>query len=330
MNECGTRAWLASPPGRAGIAIIDLQGAEGLLDDVIAAVAPGPGVSPGNAVHRRIADVDDGLVTRLDPSHAQLMPHGGNAIVRRVAKVLKESGVQWLASPPPGARFEARDRIEALALDTIARATSRAAIPPLLRQSAAWERRQGPLDEEERNRGRRLDRLVEPAVIACVGAPNAGKSSLLNALAAVDAAIVTDRPGTTRDRVSRHLDLDGVAVEWIDTPGIRETKDPIERMAIEASVTAIRSATLIVRLIAPDVPDARIPGDLSPVEGVLEVRSKTDLAPVSDGVHGVSAITGEGITKLARSIRSRIVREEDLSSSGRWSFCDELRTESDL
>ena len=167
---------------------------------------------------------------------------------------------------------------------------------------------------------------MTPVTIACVGAPNAGKSSLLNALAAVDAAIVADRPGTTRDRVSRRLDLRGVVVEWIDTPGLRETDDPIEQAAIQASLAAIRAATLVVRLHAPDIEDPRLPDDLSPAEGILDVHSKSDLQPPDGTDIGVSARTGEGIVELARTVRSRIVREEDLSSLGRWVVHDELRS----
>ena len=326
MSEVGTRAWLASPPGRGGIAIIDLEGSAGSLEKLIQEMTPGSRVSPGQAVHCRIADIDDGLVLRLDETHAQLMPHGGIAIVRRIVEALQRSGTRWFEAPPSGMRFEARDRIEALALDTMANATSPAAIAPLLRQAEAWRQDTSHLGPDELLRGRRLDRLVKPATIACVGAPNAGKSSLLNALLAVDAAIVTDQPGTTRDRVSRRLDLAGVVVEWIDTPGLRKTEDPIERAAIDASLSAIRSATLVVRLVAPDVPDPRLPDGLSPEEGILDVHSKIDLQPQSGPEPGVSAVTGEGIRELAGELRTRIVREDDLASKGRWCFCEELRS----
>ncbi|MBC03843.1 MAG: hypothetical protein CMJ34_11170 [Phycisphaerae bacterium] len=326
MSTLGVRAWLASPPGRGGIAVIDLEGEAKPLEKLLGSLAPGAPVAPGEAVHRRIADIDDGMVLRPGSCHAQLMPHGGIAIVRRIAEALQQAGASWSPAPPPGARFEARDRVEALALDTISIALSPAAIGPLLRQSRAWRDASGPLDAEDLARGRRLDRMVRPASIACVGSPNAGKSSLLNALLAIDAAIVTDRPGTTRDRVSRHLDLAGVVVEWIDTPGLRRTDDPIEERAIEASLEAIREATLVVRLLAPDVPDPELPDDLSPEEGILDVRSKIDLQPES--APGISAVTGEGIPELAMELRDRIVRPEDLSSNGRWCFCDELRPES--
>ena len=253
------------------------------------------------------------------------MPHGGIAIVSRIAEALRRSGARWSRTAPAGVRFEARNRIEALALDTMAVAASPAAVTPLLRQADAW-RRDDKIDPEELARGRRLDRLVTPATIVCVGAPNAGKSSLLNALLAVDAAIVTDRPGTTRDRVSRRLDLAGVVVEWVDTPGLRESEDPIERSAIEASLSTIRAATLVVRLIAPNLADPRLPDGLDPEEGILEVRSKIDLRTEPGPGLGVSARTGRGIRELAEELRGRIIREDDLATEGRWCFCEELRT----
>ena len=149
MSDARIRAWLASPPGRAGVAIVDLEGDPRSLDSVLGIVAPGPQVDAGQASHRRIAEVDDGLLVRLDETHAQLMPHGGLAIVRRLAQTLDSAGCRWLDSPPPGVRFEAEDRVEALALDTMAGAASLATLDPLLRQSAAWDLHHGRLDAEE-------------------------------------------------------------------------------------------------------------------------------------------------------------------------------------
>jgi small GTP-binding protein len=324
----GVRAWLASPSGRGGVAIIDLQADDAdALNAVLAAIAPGAPVRGGDWRPRRLADIDDGVVARLDDRHAQLMPHGGPAIVRRIAFALQAAGADWLREPPGDHRIEANDEIESLALEIMPRAASPAAIPILLRQSSAWRARTGPLDAEELERTARLDRLVTPATIACIGAPNAGKSTLLNAMARTQAAIVSALPGTTRDRVSRRIEFGGVVVEWIDTPGLRDSDDPIEQAAIAASLPAIRGATLIVHLTSPDTENAVIPDGLAPSEGVLRVVNKLDLDPSAAELAdlAISAGTGEGVVKLAQAVRERLVRAEDLEFHGRWAFDPRLR-----
>ena len=324
----GVRAWRSSPPGRGGVAIIDLAAdAEAALDAVITAISEDAAGRPSSLVHRRIAGVDDGIVARIDATHAQLMPHGGPLIVRDIAKALRGLGVTWLDAAPAGVRPEAADPIEAAMLDALSVASSPAAIPHLLAQPARHRRDDAPFSDREIAIGRRLDRLMRPVTIACIGAPNAGKSSLLNALHRSDMAIVSELPGTTRDRVSAALDLDGVVVEWLDTPGLRDSEDPIETAAIAAAMEAIRHAVLVIHLVAPDVEDAGLPEGLAPVEGVLRVRGKADLlghraacANEDEIDLRVSAVTGEGITAFASVVRNRIVRAEDLAFEGRWPF----------
>lgn len=323
---------LASPPGRGGVAIIDLHAEDAAaLDAILATIAPGRAIPLGQWAARRLADLDDGAVARIDDRNAQLMPHGGPAIVRGIAEALRAAGAAWHASPLPGVRPEAADPIESAALDLLATAASPAALPVLLRQSAAWNARSGPLDAEEIERSRRLDRLITPPLVACVGAPNAGKSSLLNALARIDAAIVSEMPGTTRDRVTRFLDLGGVVVEWIDTPGLRETDDPIERAAIELSLPAIRDAVLVVHLTSPDTDDAVLPAGLAPEEGVLAVVNKCDLDATNAATTSlaISATTGDGVAALAREVGRRIVRDDDLTFEGRWAFSPQARPAGD-
>ncbi|MDY8111057.1 tRNA uridine-5-carboxymethylaminomethyl(34) synthesis GTPase MnmE [Fulvimarina sp. 2208YS6-2-32] len=101
--------------------------------------------------------------------------------------------------------------------------------------------------------------------VAIVGAPNAGKSSLLNALAEREAAIVTDVPGTTRDVISVTLDLAGVPVILSDTAGIRHTRDAVEAIGIARARAAMAEADLILALEDP----AQTPGPLSRLKGLL-------------------------------------------------------------
>ncbi|MFR6042438.1 MAG: tRNA uridine-5-carboxymethylaminomethyl(34) synthesis GTPase MnmE, partial [Dysosmobacter welbionis] len=97
---------------------------------------------------------------------------------------------------------------------------------------------------------------------AIVGRPNAGKSSLLNALAGYERAIVTDIPGTTRDTVEESVLCGGVLLRLIDTAGIRATEDPVEQLGVERSRRAIASAELVLAVV-----DGAVPED--PEEGSL-------------------------------------------------------------
>ncbi|EAU41458.1 tRNA modification GTPase [Fulvimarina pelagi HTCC2506] len=178
--------------------------------------------------------------------------------------------------------------------------------------------------------------------VAIVGAPNAGKSSLLNALAEREAAIVTDVPGTTRDVISVTLDLSGVPVVLLDTAGIRETKDKVEAIGVGRTRAAMNEANLVLALEDPrDAPGplSRLKGLLSYVKpslgpvgqalddeeseeetlerDVLTVRTKVDLASgQKDPGHGkhleeggydfaISAKTGAGISELMEAISER-------------------------
>jgi len=144
--------------------------------------------------------------------------------------------------------------------------------------------------------GARRGRLVREGLqVAIVGNPNVGKSSLFNALLGADRAIVTDRPGTTRDLVTETLDLDGLRLTLVDTAGLREATDPAEIEGVERSRQAVAVADAIVHVIDDDnVPEA---GGANR----LIVRNKIDVSPASDtgaGVIAVSARTGDGLSQL--------------------------------
>ena len=94
--------------------------------------------------------------------------------------------------------------------------------------------------------------LREGMTVVLVGAPNVGKSSLLNALAGDDVAIVTDIAGTTRDTVREQITLDGIPIHMIDTAGLRQTDDIVEKMGIERSEKAVQNADIALILIDPD------------------------------------------------------------------------------
>lgn len=141
--------------------------------------------------------------------------------------------------------------------------------------------------------------------VVLVGVPNAGKSSLLNALARRGVAIVTDVPGTTRDLVEVSLDLDGIKVIVTDTAGLRRSADPVEQIGIERALRAAEDADLVIELVdlgASDPSDA-----VTSVGGGqrLRVLSKSDLRGgriEEEFDFAVSSVTGSGIPQLLRAI----------------------------
>ncbi len=157
---------------------------------------------------------------------------------------------------------------------------------------------------------RRGERLRDGLHVAIVGAPNAGKSSLLNALAERDAAIVSETAGTTRDVIEIRLDLGGWPVVLADTAGLRRGVSEVEEEGVRRARERARSADL--RIVVFD--GTRLP-DPASVEllgvGALAVVNKTDLCgPAPSGVAGVpavgvSALTGAGLAELLRRVESR-------------------------
>ena len=160
---------------------------------------------------------------------------------------------------------------------------------------------------------RRAARVREGVSIVLAGPPNAGKSSLLNALAGREAAIVSEYAGTTRDIIEVALDIAGVPVWLVDTAGLREPTNPIEAEGIARARARAERADLVLWLNAADKVDVDSPPKL-PVD-VWRVTTKIDLAPVavSVGDAAVSVRSGAGLealmTKLADYVRERLPHE---------------------
>ncbi|MGB3422989.1 MAG: tRNA uridine-5-carboxymethylaminomethyl(34) synthesis GTPase MnmE [Castellaniella sp.] len=150
--------------------------------------------------------------------------------------------------------------------------------------------------------------LREGLHVVLAGQPNVGKSSLLNALAGEDVAIVTPIAGTTRDRVVQQIHIDGIPLHIVDTAGLRETEDTVERIGIERSWAEIARAQVILHLQDarhPDDPlDAEIVQRLPDGVPVLRVWNKVDLltssdvAAADDAPLRISAHTGAGLDAL--------------------------------
>ena len=149
---------------------------------------------------------------------------------------------------------------------------------------------------------RRGEILKDGFKVAIVGAPNAGKSSLLNCLAERDVAIVSDIPGTTRDRIEVTLDLRGLAVRLIDTAGLRETADPIERLGIERAIDAARQADLVLHLCpVGETVDTFDAGSDGPPTWI--VTTKADMSTEALSGLAVSVRSGAGIDRLVERVR---------------------------
>lgn len=159
------------------------------------------------------------------------------------------------------------------------------------------------------DRGRLMNTGIPAAI---VGRPNAGKSSLLNALLGYDRAIVTSVPGTTRDTIEEKLRLGGLCLRLIDTAGIRESGDEAERLGVARSRAALDSAALVIVLVDGSAEytaeDAQLVAAAERAPHAVIVLSKNDLEQTAGAIAtslpvvSVSAVTGEGLEELERAI----------------------------
>ena len=167
--------------------------------------------------------------------------------------------------------------------------------------------------------------LREGMTVVLVGAPNVGKSSLLNALAGDDVAIVTDIAGTTRDTVREQITLDGIPIHMIDTAGLRQTDDIVEKMGIERSEKAVQNADIALILIDPDngVNETtreilfRLPENLKRIEIQNKIDLRNEQPERVDNLSGslksgadtlikLSAKTGAGLDLLKQALLAQI------------------------
>ena len=148
--------------------------------------------------------------------------------------------------------------------------------------------------------------LRDGALVVLAGPPNAGKSSLMNALLGERRTIVSATPGTTRDSIEEWLDVDGYPVRLVDTAGLRTTGDAIEGEGVKRAEELIERADLVLAL-------GNVAG--ADVRRVIRLHAKCDLDDVRDPALGlrVSAVTGEGLDELRRALGARLA---ELTESG--------------
>lgn len=182
--------------------------------------------------------------------------------------------------------------------------------------------------DEVRVEARQGSLLREGMKVVIAGRPNAGKSSLLNALAGREAAIVTDIAGTTRDVLREHIHLDGMPLHIIDTAGLREASDEVERIGIERAWNEIEHADRVLFMVDGTTTDATDPAALWPDFiarlpahlPVTVVRNKADVTGEQQGLEEVSgyslvrlsARTGEGVDILRTHMKKSMGFETHL------------------
>jgi tRNA modification GTPase len=159
----------------------------------------------------------------------------------------------------------------------------------------------------------RGEALREGLRLAIVGPPNAGKSSLINALARRDIAIVSEIPGTTRDVVSVRLNLGGYPVHVSDTAGLRETEDAIEAEGVRRARAEAQASHLILLLLDGSDSEAKIPAGLKPD---LVVWNKSDLASFQNREgFCLSLKSGDGFPELLDALKTRVEQRLETNST---------------
>ncbi len=311
---------LCSPQGvPAGVGILQIAADDASqLDCVLERLGLGM-VDVGQVRLRDLLGVDQGVVMRVSPTGCLLTPHGGVEILRRLGEVLRAAGLEeWEDVDPWSLYPEASSEIEARMLLALASCASPRGVDLLLVQPERWSQSDARSDPD-------LDRsrmhLLVPPTVALVGPPNVGKSTLLNALGGQVVSITRDEEGTTRDHVGVMLELDGLCVRCIDTPGMRKNPDPAEAEARRLAEIEIARADLVLLCgdagAAPPTP-AHLPTNGGRRLTVVLRRDLGDPAFAAD--LAVSARTGVGIDALARLIRRTLVPDRAIEDPSPWRF----------
>ena len=266
------------------------------------------------------------VLSRIADDVIELHCHGGSAAVARLEELLIGGGCRKVSWQDWAAGHES-DPFAAAALLALAEARTERTAAILLDQYNGALRKSIEQIEASLQAGDTAAaqqqaesllahaptglHLVRQWQVVVAGRPNVGKSSLINAIAGYQRAIVHDLPGTTRDIVGIQTALDGWPVEIFDTAGLRAAGDPIEQAGIELAHGKIATADLVVMVFDSSAPWTAADQDLFETHpSALLVSNKSDLPPVP-GPHpaamNVSAATSAGVEELCRAIAHRLV-----------------------
>jgi tRNA modification GTPase len=352
---------LATPPGRAALAVIRLsgEGAFAIAANVITGFRTDPARRATLATFHDSGGqpIDQGVYTVFPAPHSytgddlvELSCHGGLLVPSRLVAALQAAGARAAA---PG-EFTRRavlngklDLIQAEAVGDLIDATAPAQAQAALRQlEGGLSRRLASLRESlidvqallsydidfpEEDDGpvspdriaarveaaaaqiRNLvagapsaERLREGALLVFAGRPNAGKSSLFNALLGDERALVTEIPGTTRDTIEAHTDFLGWPVRLADTAGLWEAPERIDRLGVEVSRRYLAAADLVLLCVECGLNMEEEEVAIATSRPSLLVRTKADLAGHSGEGVAVSVVTGEGLGSLRRAAAERV------------------------
>lgn len=322
--------------------MVELVGSADGLGDACAQMTIGSLPPVGAISHRALPGPDDGLVIRASERLLLIAPHGGVALRVAQDRALRSAlgdPSAWAAAREGDSATrcdsshatmmvrwpEARSLVEACALDTLGSVRGTLGAATLLKQRERWTQADAPRPHDTHDHA--LRHLLTPPVIAIVGPPNAGKSTLANALAGRAVSIVDPRAGTTRDHVGVCVDLLGLEVMVLDLPGERADGDDIEQAAHAIARDLVARASLVVHTRAPGQDHARVahPAGTASLFALLQA----DRASASDPGEGevvASAATGQGMASLARAMRDALVPVEALESRRPWRFHPLLRS----
>ncbi len=290
----------------------------------------------GNASLRRICDLDEALVLRASDNTLIVTPHGGPRLRQRLVRAISDAGISFVSPnqlTPADIFIETANDIESRMLNTLSRAASPDAIALLLAQPQRWKKYGAPTPADAA-RSKRLCRLIDPPTVVIAGAPNAGKSTLLNALLGRTAAVTSPIAGTTRDFVSANIVLAGLACRVVDAPGFTQTNlpkeffgathltslpDSIDQAAIARAQQEILNADLVVALAAPNQ-------EWPAIEhlNIIRVQSMSDILQSKNKklkfeLH-ISALTNTGLNDFSQAVREKLVPASEIISDRPWQF----------
>ena len=326
MRESPLTIAVLTPPGRGAVAVVactsDISILDGAHETSPLCIARDGHLFHGRPINRitfarwGTDHPEDVVVCRTSETEFEVHCHGGSAAVERIRKELTGA----LGTTATQVRHESANnehlRLISAAWDAVSRATTLKTADLLLHQAAeAWpaalahaQDSDAPRSPDWRSRAlewKQFGRhLTEPWTVALVGQPNAGKSSLMNALAGFQRSIVNPTPGTTRDAVTLDVAFDGWPIRLIDTAGLRDSADELESAGIERAQRVMSNADLILHIF-----DATQQQPAT-IDRAIPVANKIDLRPDSiwpDSTMPVSALTGTGIDQLIDRITLTLI-----------------------